>query len=269
MNKRKIYNFIIFIPFAIAVVSFILYFKYLFTIKALAASKVTELMEVSLVRYRNIGVFCLAIGIFLLFLKTVFDYFRIENNVNKRNERVLEKISNRIENDDINYTFNENNIINDLLNGKTLKVVFNNSILNDRIVKFNNYNKDNNVIEFEDLTNDDIVKTKEEIITEPIVNEYVTLKEEKYDKRYFEKCPVCDKVIAKDAVMCVHCGTTLREVTKEYEEKEVLFNPIKFVLNCIIILLCIILILLCFNQITRQSRINKENLNVTNVLRIK
>ena len=107
--KKKVINFIIFIPFAIAIGAFVLYFKTLFTIKG--ASKVTELMEVMLVRYRNIGIFCLATGVFFLFLRSLYNYFIIDDEEEIRNERVLDKISSRQTNDKYKYTFNENNII--------------------------------------------------------------------------------------------------------------------------------------------------------------
>ncbi len=267
MNKKKLFNFLIFIPFAIAVGSFVLYFKYLFTIKSAGASKVSEMLTVSLVRYRNIGVFCLALGVFLLFIKTLFDYFRIDDDLNVRNERVLDKISNRIETEDTKYTFNENNIISDLLGGKVLKAVFHNSDIQNRLISFKGYNSNNNTIEFVDLskTNKKTVKKEEtKVISSPVINEYVVSKKEpKFDGRYFKRCYKCDNVIAKDAVMCVHCGTMLKE-TKE-EKKRTIFNPIIFVLNLIVILLCIILVLLCLSRITGQSRINRNNLNINTI----
>ena len=134
MNKKKLFNFILFIPFAIAIGAFILYIKLYLDIKG--ASKVTEIMEVTLVRYRNIGIFCLVIGIILLFVKTLINYFRIDDDIDVRRERVLDKISSKQKEDSIKYSFNETNIINDLLNGHELKAVFYNHNITEKIVKF-------------------------------------------------------------------------------------------------------------------------------------
>ena len=250
---KKIFKFIVFLIFIVAIIAFVLYFRGLLTIKGLPSDKVTNIMEISLVRYRNIGVFCLALGVFLIFLKTLFEYFSIDNDIELRNESVLDRISSRTVENNINYSFNENNIINDLLSDKSLKVIFHDSLLNDRIVRFKNYDKDKNTIEFYDLTNDDIYKKEEtKVISEPIVNEYVVNKEPKYDKKHFTTCPMCDNVVAKDAAMCE-------------EEKTYTFNPIKFVLNMIVILFCIILILLCFNKISSRAKLIKNNFNISTI----
>lgn len=269
---KKIFKFIVFLIFIVAIIAFVLYFRGLLTIKGLPSDKVTNIMEISLVRYRNIGVFCLALGVFLIFLKTLFEYFSIDNDIELRNESVLDRISSRTVENNINYSFNENNIINDLLSDKSLKVIFHDSLLNDRLVRFKNYDKDKNTIEFYDLTNDDIYKKEEKkVISEPIVNEYIVNKEPKYDKKHFTTCPMCDNVVAKDAAMCVHCGTMFKEVEKVTEIREVkeektyTFNPIKFVLNMIVILFCIILILLCFNKISSRAKLIKNNFNISTI----
>ncbi len=270
MNKKKIFNFIIFIPFAIAVGSFILYFRYLFAIKG--ASKVTELMEVSLVRYRNIGIFCLAIGVFLLFIKTLINYFRIDDEVEIRNERVLDRISSKTENDTYKYSFNENNIINDLLNNQELKAIFYNGKVTERIVKFKNYDKDKNIIEFYDYTKDKVIKNNNDkviketrVIAEPVKKEYVVSNEKDYDITKFKKCYKCKNIIARDSIICVHCGTVLKASKLNGNKKTHSFNPIRFVINLIIILLSIILLLLCINVITKQSKLNRNNLNIQNI----
>jgi len=257
MNKRKIINFIIFIPFAISIGAFFIYFRYLITLKG--ASKITALMTSSIIRYRNIGVFCLAIGVVLLFIKTLVSYFRINDDLEYRNERVLDKISNKQENEKVDYTFNENNIVNDLLNGQTLIANFYNGKRTEKLVKFKNYNKDKKIIEFYDLT-----KEEKKAVAEERKVEYVTEKNENYDRRLFRKCGKCNKVVAKDAVMCVHCGTMFE---KKRENKN--SNPVIFVINLIIILLCIILFLLCVTAIKKQSKINRNYFNINTVEKMK
>ncbi len=92
----------------------------------------------------------------------------------------------------------------------------------------------------------------------------------KLQEKDFTRCKNCNHLIAKEAVMCVNCGILLKKgklVTKEevvVKEKNT-FNPIKFVINLIIILLCIILVLLFVNKISRQNDINKSNLNIKTV----
>ena len=70
--------------------------------------------------------------------------------------------------------------------------------------------------------------------------------------------------------MCVHCGTMLKNEKVVTKEKVVIkeqstFNPVRFVINLIIILLCIILVLLFVNKISRQNDINNNNLNIKTV----
>lgn len=259
MKKNRLFNFIIFIPFAIAVGAFIIYFRLLFSLKG--AGKVTNLIGASILRYRKIGIFCLLIGIILLFIKTIFDHFRLDMSDEARDERVLDRISNKQINEEATYTFNENNIINDLLKGQTLIANFYNDKKTEKLVKFKNYNKDNNVIEFYDLTKDE----KKTVIAEEKKVEYV--KTENYDPKKFERCYKCNKVVAKDAVMCVHCGTMFEKVKKE--ETKTRSNPVVFIINLIIILLCIILFLLCFNTISKQSKINRGYLNINTIEKIK
>ena len=220
MKNRKLINFIIFIPFAISIGAFILYLKYLFTLKGAKTIKITELMEVSLVRYRNIAIFCLLIGVILLFIKTIYEYFKIDKEIKIKEENALTKISNKKLDETNKYSFDENEIISDLLGSKNLKAVFINSNVSDRVVKFKRYDKDKNVIEFFDFT-----KEEDEKIS--------------YTKKEY--------------------------IVKEKVKKKNVFNPIKFALNMILILLCIILLLLCFNKIKNQSEINRNNFNINNI----
>ena len=220
MKYRKLINFIIFIPFAISIGAFILYLKYLFTLKGAKTIKITELIEVSLVRYRNIAIFCLLIGVILLFIKTIYEYFKIDKEIKIKEENALTKISNKKLDETNKYSFDENEIISDLLGSKNLKAVFINSNVSDRVVKFKRYDKDKNVIEFFDFTKEDDEKIS-------------------YTKKEY--------------------------IVKEKVKKKNVFNPIKFALNMILILLCIILLLLCFNKIKNQSEINRNNFNINNI----
>ena len=245
MKNNKLWNFIIFIPLALSIGAFILYFRYYIELRS-KGTKIAELLEVSLVRYRNIAILCLAIGVFLLFVKTVIDYFRIGTYTNTRNEYVLDSISSRKTVPVNKYTLSENKIISDLLKGKVLRARFVNSKIEKR-VEFKNYDSESSIIEFYDLDNTNL-STETKQVT--------------YDSKYFKKCKRCNNVIAKDSIMCVHCGTVFKE---EKVKKEKLFNPIIFAVNMIVILLCIIVALLILNKINRQVEINKTNLNIKTV----
>ena len=268
MDKKKLWKFIIFVPFALAIGAFTLYLRYYFELKSKAGTKVTDLIEVSLVRYRNIGIFCLAIGVVLLFIKTLIDYFKIEDKTVTETKKVsvLDRISSRKEVTDTKYTFSENKIISDLLKGKVLKGIFINEDKTVKNIQFKSYDSDKSIIEFYDLD-----EPKKEVIAEPIkkevvvVNNLVDNNEVEYDSRYFKKCKKCNKVIAKDSVMCVHCGTVIKEQEVVEEKKVYKFNPVIFAINMIVILLCIILTLLVINKINNRVDANKENLNISYV----
>lgn len=161
MRNNKLYRFIIGMIFLISFVSFFLYIRTYLMIKGLERVNISPILEISLVRYRNIGVFCLILAIFIIFLNSFFSYLRINRNYYNE-DRVLDRISSNSYSDRINSSFDENNIINNLLKDKTLKVVFYNSALKDRIVKFKEYDKRSNKIEFYDLSNDEIYEDKRE-----------------------------------------------------------------------------------------------------------
>ncbi|MBQ3475284.1 MAG: hypothetical protein IJH20_03860 [Bacilli bacterium] len=278
MDKKKLWKFIIFVPFALAIGAFTLYLRYYFELKSKAGTKVTDIIEVSLVRYRNIGIFCLAVGVILLFIKTLIDYFKVEdNNVTETKKvSVLDRISSRKEVTDTKYTFSENKIISDLLKGKVLKGVFINENKTIKNIQFKNYDSDKATIEFYDL---DPVKEEKtvvapvvmpvqvkETIAEPVKKDVVVIKNEpEFDSKLFKKCKKCNKVIAKDSIMCVHCGTVIKEKEVVEEKKESRFNPVIFAVNMIVILLCIILTLLVINKINHKVDTNKENLNISYV----
>lgn len=165
MNNNKLYRFIIGMVFLISLVAFFMYIRTYLSIKGLSRIGVSSILEISLVRYRNIGVFCLILGFFLMFLNSLFSYINLNRNYYVKNDRVLDRISNNTYESSVTSSFDENNIINSLLKDKTLKVVFYSSNLKDKIVKFKEYDKKNNRIEFYDLSNDDIYKEERVVNT--------------------------------------------------------------------------------------------------------
>ena len=264
MKNKKLIDFIVFIPFAFSIGAFLIYIRYLLKLKSTSNLEVIALIESSIVRYRNIAIFALAVGIVLLFIKTLYEFLTIDNKKEViYEENVLDRISTRKNTIREYKTFDETRIINDLLKDKILKVNFIDSNIKNKLVKFSYYNEKDNYLELIDL--EEIKEVKKEVIPETRKRDYILSKLQEKD---FTRCKNCNHLIAKEAVMCVNCGILLKKgkiVTKEevvVKEKNI-FNPIKFVINLIIILLCFILVLLFINKITRQNDINKQNLNLS------
>ena len=233
MNKRKLVNLLISIPFILAIAFFIIFLKYYLTLDNTDASLI---MSVYLIRYRNIAIFCLIFGFILLIIKSIIDYKNSDIVYeNSTYNHVLSPISNRVETETKTYSFNENQIVNDLLKGKVLNVNFIDSKIIDRKMKFINYSKENNSMSFIDLEKEKGVKNY-------------------YDDRYYKKCGRCGNIIIKDNEMCPYCD-------KEIVKKKNRFNPVIFAVNMIIILLTIIAMILLVNKIVNQRNINLSNIN--------
>lgn len=246
MEKKKLWSFIIFVPFALSIGSFILYLRYYFELKSKSDVKVTELIETYLVRYKNIGIVCLAIGVFLLFIKTLIEYFRVDKEPVYIEENALNRIASKQETNTNKYSFSESKIVSDLLKDKELRAVFVNTNT-EKLVKFQDYDSKKSVIKFYDLD-------EPKVIAEKVKDEYVT-----YDTTEFKKCKKCKNIIAKDSIICVHCGTVLKEQKTKTKKP---FNPVIFAVNMIVILLCIILALLIINKINQKVETNKANFNI-------
>lgn len=157
MKKNKT-NILIYIPFLISIAAFTLYFRYLFILKNNSKISVNSVITLTLYRYRNIAIFSLAVGIFLLLIKTIKNYISINkeyNMIEDSNENSLSKISvnnlNRKTDDIYINEITDSKIVNDLLENKSLKLNFINNEELNRKVKFNKYDSSKKVIEFYDL----------------------------------------------------------------------------------------------------------------------
>jgi len=235
MNKRKLVNFIIYIPFILAVFFLIMFIRLYINVGS--SSEISTIMSLYLIRYRNLAIFCVVIGFILLIIKSIFDYINNKNIV-KDNSNILNTISYRNIPEKKLYSLDEDKVVNDLLRGKVLEIKFLDSKLNNRKMKFVNYSKLNNSISLIDLEKD-----------KGVIN---------YDSRYFTECSKCGSIVSKDAVKCIYCGQIKKEITK----KENKFNPVIFAVNMIIILLSIIVMILLINKIKLQRDINLNNINV-------
>lgn len=260
MNKNKMRSFIIFLPFAFAIGSFVLFIRCYLKLKT-ASGEIAMILTSSMTRYRNMCIFCLIVGFILLLIKSIYEYIEIKNNISiYEQDGILDKISTRRFNNELVVNniavseakltnIDEETIINDLLVGRKLNVKFVGTNIKEKLYRFNGYNEKSNTIELSVVKN----------ANEPIKKEYIL---SRLNKDGFKKCSVCNNLLASDAKTCVHCGTLLE---KEEKKSTSLFNPVKFVLNIIVILLCIILILLVVNKISDQTEINRDNLNIKTV----
>ncbi|MBR2712852.1 MAG: hypothetical protein IKF37_00565 [Bacilli bacterium] len=266
MKNKRLIDFIIFMPFAFSIGAFVIYIRYLLKIKSTTNLEVVALLESSIVRYRNIAIFSLAIGVILLFIKTLYEFLTFDNKTEYvYEENALDRISSRRTTLNKVKAFDETQIINDLLKDKILRVKFIDSNIKEKLVKFSYYNEKEEYLELIDI--EENKKDKKEVIPETRKRDYIL---GKLRERDFIKCKKCKNIIASDAIMCVHCGTMLKNEKVVTKEKVVIkeqstFNPVRFVLNLIVILLCIILVLLFVNKISRQNDINKKNLNIKTV----
>lgn len=233
MNKGKLIKFIISIPFILALAFFIMFLRYYLNISG--SSEITTIMNLYLIRYRNLAIFCLIFGFILLIIKSVFDYKNTNIHVENTNTHVLSTISSRNVVENKTYSLNDNRVVNDILNGEILEVKFLDSKIKNRKMKFINYSKENKSISLLDLEKE-----------KGVLN---------YDRRYFTECSKCGSIISKDAPKCLYCNEVKKEV------KKTRFNPVIFAVNMIIILLSIIVMVLLINKIKLQRDININNIN--------
>ena len=245
MKRNKIVSFIISMLFTMSFCSFGIYLYYYFKLKNTVNKDVITLMQLSIVNYRNIALFCLIIGLFIVLVRSIIEYIFMykENSVTYE---PLTKISTRNKTEYLVMKDTEikstSNMVNTLLKDKILKVKFIDSDTNDRIVRFSKYNEKSNVLELIDISDED--KVKKDSILYNLNSDRLML------------CDVCKNMISKDSNVCIHCGEVIKK------EKKQVFNPVKLVLNMILILLLIILILLVINKIDYKYKNNSDNLNI-------
>lgn len=98
------------------------------------------------------------------------------------------------------------------------------------------------------------------------------------------KCPKCNSILDKDAIICTHCGILINKekitellnlfndskepkISNNYEVKEKQKHTgnnvfVSFLINFIIIVLCIFLIFLIGNKIINQSEENHNKISM-------
>lgn len=223
---KKLVNFIISILFTMSFCSLCIYAFYYLKLKNSVNNTAITILQLSIVNYRNIGIFCLIFGLILLLIKNIINYYEI-NKVKYISDSGLNKISTRNMNYEIRNSIKIKNridydTINTLLNDKVLKIRFIGSELNEKVVRFSHYG--NNTLEVIDLNKN----TKKD---------YILRRLNSKDLVYCDKC----KNIYKHK--CINCN-------KENE-----FSIVRYVVNLLEILLLFILILLFANLIYEKMEI--------------
>ena len=244
---KKVVKYILWLPFAVSISSFALYFVYAIRIKFKNLT-VTESMQNSLKLYLIIGLISLFVGLFVVFIKKTILLFKMDDSENIKENKVISIPKNEQE-----QTISKNELILKILNP-----VF----------------KDNKITGTLDTTNQDVivyldkeekVEVKQEVIKE---NEIVD------DLLIDSNCPECGYPISKDAAICPHCGILFDEKVlgiiksneKKLKKKNKKFSLKKFILDMFLILLFMILIFLVGNMLINKSAENYNNVNGTNVV---
>lgn len=269
MKFNKILNYLMFIPFAIAIGAFALYFKYLIQVKVISTVVVTSLVNIAMNRYLKIGLFSTFIGLLFLFTNRISKLFFSESYYKEKypwtNYKVETEENTKIENtiDDIEETItdNEDYIIN--MNSNVSDKI-SNDIKNEKILKARFIDQDEEKM-IEILTDEDEVKeviSLDKVVIMPEVKKQTIIKIASSDinLKGFMHCPKCNNLISDEAILCVHCGESLKKekINKINKPK---FNPIIFAVNSIIVLIGIIAIIIMLNKISEQKTINESKVN--------
>lgn len=275
MKFKKVLNYFIWIPFAVSIGAFILYFRYLFEINLFANTPVTSQVNAIMDRYLRIGLFSLFVALLILLVnkisKLIFNdekiYYEENHPWTKKEEDekeadTKESVSIKEKNDKDDYIIREDIPVND----KIKEDINSNKILKARFIDKN----DEKMIEI--LTDEDEeieVLSLDNVVVMPEVKKQTVIKVDSSKVKIsgFKKCPKCGNFIVDEAVICVHCGILLDESlkgkvdgTKRIKKKK--FNPVIFIVNFLIIILSLFLIFLVSNKIINQKTENYKNINV-------
>lgn len=275
MKFKKVLNYFIWIPFAVSIGAFILYFRYLFEINLFANTPVTSQVNAIMDRYLRIGLFSLFVALLILLVnkisKLIFNdekiYYEENHPWTKKEEDekeadTKESVSIEEKNDKDDYIIREDIPVND----KIKEDINSNKILKARFIDKN----DEKMIEI--LTDEDEeieVLSLDNVVVMPEVKKQTVIKVDSSKVKIsgFKKCPKCGNFIVDEAVICVHCGILLDESlkgkvdgTKRIKKKK--FNPVIFIVNFLIIILSLFLIFLVSNKIINQKTENYKNINV-------
>lgn len=253
---NKILKYLLWLPFAVTIGAFALYLRYIIMFKMNSNIVITEEVNNTLNGYLIVGFISLFIGLLIILFKKIINL--THNNMIDKKEidissstdqdfiNAIEGNSGVIEHEE------ESNFMRDIKSDNIITIKLdrntNNSMVSGKIV---GTNKNVNIL----LSNDDM-----NIISNN------NIKQQK-------QCPKCNNILDIDAIICTNCGILLdRSILDVFNKKE--FDEIRskrklpfvnFLINFIVILLCIFLIFLISNKIInqREENYNKMNIDIT------
>lgn len=256
---KKVVKYILWLPFAVSISSFALYFVYAIRIKFKNLT-VTESMQNSLKLYLIIGLISLFIGLFVVFIKKTVLLFKMDD-MDSSKEHKVKKVKEQKVTDKVivvpKKEYEETTSKNELIL-KILNPVF----------------KDNKITGTLDTTNQDVIVCLDKEEKVEVKQEEIKENEIVEDLLIDNNCPECGYPISKDAAICPHCGILFDEKVlgiiksneKKLKKKNKKFSLKKFILDMFLILLFMILIFLVGNMLINKSAENYNNVNGTNVV---
>ena len=223
---KKVVKYILWLPFAVSISSFALYFVYAIRIKFKNLT-VTESMQNSLKLYLIIGLISLFVGLFVVFIKKTKN--EQEQTISK-NELIL-KI--------LNPVFKDNKITGTL------------DTTNQDVIVY--------------LDKEEKVEVKQEVIKENEIVDDLLIDSNCPECGYpISKdaaiCPHCG-ILFDEKVLGI-----IKSNEKKLKKKNKKFSLKKFILDMFLILLFMILIFLVGNMLINKSAENYNNVNGTNVV---
>ncbi len=266
MKSNKILNYILWLPFAISIGALVLFLRYFIMFKLDSNLIMTKDVKETLNGYLIIVFVSLFVGLLIVFFKKIFALVNTDKKKDKDNILPSNNWSSNISNDK-----------------KVINYVENNSkgITNES--NFIKYAKANNVIKVK--LSDPVTwpKLKGKVFDTDEDIEILLLDDDiDYNVIDSIKCPKCNKIVNKDAFICTNCGVLLNEnllsdvisnfketkkeeeIIKVEEQPKKKFNFVLFLVNFMIIILCIFLIFLIGNKIVNQRDKNYSNMNIIN-----
>lgn len=246
---KKLIKYILWLPFAVSISSFVLYFVYAIRIK-FKNLMVTENMQNSLKIYLIIGLISLFVGLFVIFIKKIVLLFKI---------------------DDID-NIKENSLKEEKVISVPLKKYKNNFSKNELILKISNpVFKNNKITGILNDTNQNVIICFDEKENK---NKFITKSEKNEDNLIEKECHECGYPISKKATICPHCGILfdekllelIRNNEKKLKKKNKKISFKKIILDMLLILLFMILIFLVINLLINKRNENYNNVSGTNIV---
>ena len=221
---KKVLKYMLWIPFAVSIGSFALYLRYIIMFKLDSNIIVTDQIKNTLNGYLIVAFTSLFIGLVIILFKKIM-------NLIHNNKTNIIKLESKEE-------IKENNMDKSFID----------AIENRQTVEY----KESNFMR--DIRNNDIVRIHIDNSNKDMIKNQ-------------KKCPKCGNIVDEEAIICTNCGilfdkSILNCFKKQNEVVIKRKSPIlNFIINFIVIILCIFLIFLIGNKIINQRNENFNNIS--------